>query len=326
MWECNKKRTCGARAVTRNGNQIKLNKFRHNHPHSRLARGPVIIPAVNPVPIMYKDEPLDLNAFDEVNSENANKPTSLRTSVTSSNISISDFYVRYVTGFRGSRKLKVGEFSFTKNKECANKTYWSCARAGMDKCKARVLTYTLKNGEENLVIEYNTIIVCDNLVLHHILFRFYPVAALLSTSFMQQFQSQTLLSSPQFTFKTSQRSGRHLLVVNGVTFFRNRHRNNKQYWKCNQYYKCKCPCIVVIDEINSRMNVKHVHNHDTSSGAAGGGSSRRNSLIPPMLDPSSSALAGSFLNDSLLVGSSSALAAAASFAQTVQSRVFMNKR
>ncbi|XP_062706817.1 uncharacterized protein LOC115264241 [Aedes albopictus] len=67
-----------------------------------------------------------------------------------------DFYVRYVTGFRGSRKLKVGEFSFTKNKECANKTYWSCARAGMDKCKARVLTYTLKNGEENLVVRYPT--------------------------------------------------------------------------------------------------------------------------------------------------------------------------
>ncbi|XP_062698249.1 uncharacterized protein LOC134284051 [Aedes albopictus] len=65
MWECNKKRTCGARAVTRNGNQIKLNKFQHNHPHSRLARGPVIVPAVNPVPIMYKDEPLDLNALDE---------------------------------------------------------------------------------------------------------------------------------------------------------------------------------------------------------------------------------------------------------------------
>ncbi|XP_021694007.1 uncharacterized protein LOC110674208 [Aedes aegypti] len=145
----------------------------------------------------------------------------------------------------------------------------------------------------------------------------------LSTSFMQQFQPQPLLSSPQFSFKTSQRSGRHLLVVNGVTFFRNRHRNNKQYWKCNQYYKCKCPCIVVIDEINSRMNVKHIHNHDTS-GASGG--SRRNSLLPPILDPGSSTLAGSFLNDSLLVGGNSALAAAASFAQSVQSRGFMNKR
>ncbi|XP_065072965.1 uncharacterized protein LOC135697272, partial [Ochlerotatus camptorhynchus] len=68
----------------------------------------------------------------------------------------SDFYVRYVSGFRGSRKLKVGEYSFTKNKECVNKTYWSCARAGMSKCKARVLTYTLQNGEENLVVRYPT--------------------------------------------------------------------------------------------------------------------------------------------------------------------------
>ncbi|EJY57541.1 AAEL017288-PA [Aedes aegypti] len=120
-----------------------------------------------------------------------------------------------------------------------------------------------------------------------------------TTALLHQFQSQPLLASPQFSFKTSQRSGRHLLVVNGVTFFRNRHRNNKQYWKCNQYYKCKCPCIVVIDEINSRMNVKHIHNHETS----GGGSARTSNSLPPMMDLSAtSALAGSFLNDTLLGG------------------------
>uniref|UniRef100_A0A182MBE5 FLYWCH-type domain-containing protein n=1 Tax=Anopheles culicifacies TaxID=139723 RepID=A0A182MBE5_9DIPT len=38
---------------------------------------------------------------------------------------------RYIVGVRGSRKLKIGDYSFTKNKECSDKTYWSCARAGM---------------------------------------------------------------------------------------------------------------------------------------------------------------------------------------------------
>ncbi|XP_058456631.1 uncharacterized protein LOC131433786, partial [Malaya genurostris] len=68
---------------------------------------------------------------------------------------VSDF-VRYVSGFRGCRKLKVGDYSFTKNKESHNKIYWSCAKAGVSKCKARVLTYMVKSGEENLVVRYPT--------------------------------------------------------------------------------------------------------------------------------------------------------------------------
>lgn len=59
----------------------------------------------------------------------------------------------YVSGFRGSRKLRVGEYSFTKNKVNANKTYWSCARAGIYKCKARVLTVT-DGVEVQLIIKY----------------------------------------------------------------------------------------------------------------------------------------------------------------------------
>lgn len=49
-------------------------------------------------------------------------------------------YFSYITGFRGSRKLKVGDYSFTRNKSSGSKTYWSCARAGIHKCKARVVT------------------------------------------------------------------------------------------------------------------------------------------------------------------------------------------
>ncbi|XP_055847731.1 uncharacterized protein LOC129913200, partial [Episyrphus balteatus] len=52
----------------------------------------------------------------------------------------SSTYFSFVTGFRGSRKLKVGEYSFTRNKSSGPKTYWSCARAGIHKCKARVVT------------------------------------------------------------------------------------------------------------------------------------------------------------------------------------------
>lgn len=53
-------------------------------------------------------------------------------------------------GFRGSRKLKVGNYTFTKNKQCGFKVYWSCARAGMHKCKARVVT-SLETG--NLIVK-----------------------------------------------------------------------------------------------------------------------------------------------------------------------------
>lgn len=60
-------------------------------------------------------------------------------------------------GCRGSRKLKVGDFSFTRNKAIGNRVYWSCARAGLHKCKARVVTIMedetqkaiVKNGEHN---------------------------------------------------------------------------------------------------------------------------------------------------------------------------------
>ncbi|EAL40984.2 AGAP003439-PE [Anopheles gambiae str. PEST] len=74
--------------------------------------------------------------------------------------------------------------------------------------------------------------------------------------------------APKFTYKQSQRSGRQLLVVNGIHFFRNRERNGKQYWKCNQYYKCKCPCIVLINTATSQLSIKHNHNHETTTGTA----------------------------------------------------------
>lgn len=62
-------------------------------------------------------------------------------------------FVSYIVGFRGSRKLRVGEYSFTKNKVNGLKTYWSCARAGTSKCKARVLT--IQDGSEaQLIIKY----------------------------------------------------------------------------------------------------------------------------------------------------------------------------
>ncbi|KNC31605.1 hypothetical protein FF38_12841 [Lucilia cuprina] len=43
---------------------------------------------------------------------------------------VGNFFITYITGFRGSRKLKVGDYTFTRNKASGNKTYWSCARAG----------------------------------------------------------------------------------------------------------------------------------------------------------------------------------------------------
>lgn len=66
-------------------------------------------------------------------------------------------YFSFIKGFRGSRKLKVGAYTFTKNKIAMTRTYWSCARAGLHKCKARVVTVNkddhqqvfIKNNEHN---------------------------------------------------------------------------------------------------------------------------------------------------------------------------------
>lgn len=59
-------------------------------------------------------------------------------------------YFGFITGFRGSQKLKVGNYTFTRNKTNGTKTYWSCARAGLHKCKARVVT--IRNGDMQSVL------------------------------------------------------------------------------------------------------------------------------------------------------------------------------
>ncbi|XP_070506018.1 modifier of mdg4-like isoform X32 [Chironomus tepperi] len=65
-------------------------------------------------------------------------------------------------------------------------------------------------------------------------------------------------------YEVSRRSGQHLLVFNGIKYFRNRKRGSKQYWKCNYYYKTKCPAIVIVDEITECFESQHEHQHDPS--------------------------------------------------------------
>lgn len=68
--------------------------------------------------------------------------------------SVAADYFSFIKGFRGSRKLKVGEFTFTKNKITSLRTYWSCARAALHKCKARVVTVT-KDDHQQVFIKCN---------------------------------------------------------------------------------------------------------------------------------------------------------------------------
>lgn len=68
------------------------------------------------------------------------------------NGSTNDGYFGFITGFRGSRKLKIGQYSFTRNKTSGKKIYWSCARASLFKCKARVVT-NIKGDEESLIVK-----------------------------------------------------------------------------------------------------------------------------------------------------------------------------
>uniref|UniRef100_A0A182JNK3 BEN domain-containing protein n=1 Tax=Anopheles christyi TaxID=43041 RepID=A0A182JNK3_9DIPT len=76
--------------------------------------------------------------------------------ITRLELSMANDSARFIVGVRGSRKLKVGDYSFTKNKECIDKTYWSCARAGMHRCKARVVTFTHKSGELTYILRNAT--------------------------------------------------------------------------------------------------------------------------------------------------------------------------
>lgn len=66
-------------------------------------------------------------------------------------------------------------------------------------------------------------------------------------------------------YRSSKRNGQQLLVLDGVRFFRNRKRGTKQYWKCSQYYKNKCPAIIIVDELNNAYQIAHPHSHPTSS-------------------------------------------------------------
>jgi FLYWCH zinc finger domain len=70
-----------------------------------------------------------------------------------SDFDISNLSVNYIIGFRGCKKLKVGDYTFTRNKENGYKVYWSCARAGLHKCKARVVT-SQEDGEQHLIVKH----------------------------------------------------------------------------------------------------------------------------------------------------------------------------
>lgn len=63
-------------------------------------------------------------------------------------------------------------------------------------------------------------------------------------------------------YQPSKKNGGKLLVIDGVRFFRNRKRGDRQYWKCSQYYKQqKCPTIVVTNEGKMELKIFHYHNH-----------------------------------------------------------------
>lgn len=62
-------------------------------------------------------------------------------------------------------------------------------------------------------------------------------------------------------YQPSKKNGGKLLVIDGIRFFRNRKRGDRQYWKCSHYYKQKCPTIVVTHEGNTEMKILHFHNH-----------------------------------------------------------------
>ncbi|XP_036324972.1 uncharacterized protein LOC118738155 [Rhagoletis pomonella] len=69
----------------------------------------------------------------------------------------------------------------------------------------------------------------------------------------------------QIDFIDSKKNGGKLLVINGFRFFRNKKRGSRQYWKCSNYYKEKCPAIAIYDETTLNLRLCHQHKHVTSN-------------------------------------------------------------
>lgn len=73
------------------------------------------------------------------------------------------------------------------------------------------------------------------------------------------------LSGFRIDFIDSKKNGGKLLVINGFRFFRNKKHGSRQYWKCSNYYKEKCPAIAIYDEITLNLRLCHQHRHVSSN-------------------------------------------------------------
>ncbi|KAL9893473.1 modifier of mdg4-like isoform X20 [Glossina fuscipes] len=69
----------------------------------------------------------------------------------------------------------------------------------------------------------------------------------------------------QIDFIDSKKNGGKLLVINGFRFFRNKKHGSRQYWKCSNYYKEKCPAIAIYDDITLNLRLCHQHRHISSN-------------------------------------------------------------
>ncbi|KXJ68786.1 hypothetical protein RP20_CCG001713 [Aedes albopictus] len=139
----------------------------------------------------------------------------------------------------GTLQLRYNGHTFNKHVTRGEKVYWRCSQYLVYRCKVRIQTmldeFSISKNDHN----------------HPVVVRPRAYGSL-----------KLLKQRPEFEFQRSTQRGTHLLMVNGVKFFRNRQRNDKHYWKCHQYYKRKCPCTVVINETTSNITVKYRHNHN----------------------------------------------------------------
>uniref|UniRef100_A0A182TVV6 FLYWCH-type domain-containing protein n=1 Tax=Anopheles melas TaxID=34690 RepID=A0A182TVV6_9DIPT len=195
-------------------------------------------------------------------TDNAHRSPTLTVRKFNKPVAVDANKIQYTNG-RGNNVLMYDGHRYIKNNCYGGKMYWKCSKWHTN-CKARAITSVsnpeqcvLKNAH-NHDVPREDMASCEISVVDA---NWYPLR-------MGGDSTHGSFRAPKFTYKQSQRSGRQLLVVNGIHFFRNRERNGKQYWKCNQYYKCKCPCIVLINTATSQLSIKHNHNHATTTGTA----------------------------------------------------------
>ncbi|XP_037885502.1 modifier of mdg4-like isoform X3 [Glossina fuscipes] len=191
---------------------------------------------------------------------------------TNNDAQVGNFLITYITGFRGSRKLKVGDYTFTRNKasdvkfwlnsehgvftftsgqrgctlltyngfnyvknrKSGLKTYWICAKKGSTKCNARLVTDVL-DGVTKIVLES-----CQHNHQQNVARKKRkPTAAFIVEAMLNAEDRKPCISiskklQEKIACLTTGQRGCTVLLYGNEKFVKNRKSSTRTYWICSR--------------------------------------------------------------------------------------------